>query len=112
MPMALDAGEGSGRCGEARPAATRRAISHQPSGSISTFDPDDRAEVAVETTTRPALVLATIQRWVTADDERTCPVCAPLHGQLFRNDEGPMPPLHRSCRCRRMVSSVEVTTRD
>lgn len=112
MPMALDSGEGGDRGGEARRAATRRAVSRQPSGSISTFDPDDRAEVVVETTTRPVLVLATVQRWVTAADERTCPVCAPLHGQLFRNDEGPTPPLHRSCRCRRVVISVDVTTRD
>lgn len=45
--------------------------------------------------------------WVTSNDERTCPICRPLHGKkwiLF--DEGmPTPPLdsHQRCRCRLVI---------
>lgn len=45
--------------------------------------------------------------WVTSNDERTCPICKPLHGKkwiLF--DEGmPMPGVHshQRCRCRLVI---------
>ena len=47
------------------------------------------------------------QMWATARDERTCPVCWPLHGQraeigaAFTTLEGPVefPPVHPRCRC-------------
>jgi SPP1 gp7 family putative phage head morphogenesis protein len=32
--------------------------------------------------------------WQTAEDERTCPECAPLDGQVFPLDKLPGPPLH------------------
>jgi hypothetical protein len=50
-------------------------------------------------------------RWVTANDERTCPECAPLDGTLWRDGEGPEPPLHGNCRCVRVVAFVEVGSR-
>jgi hypothetical protein len=37
--------------------------------------------------------------WRIADDERTCPVCAPLHNRLINGEQGPFPPLHTNCRC-------------
>jgi len=37
--------------------------------------------------------------WQTAEDERTCPECAPLDGQVFPLDKLIGPPLHCSCRC-------------
>ena len=37
--------------------------------------------------------------------EGACPVCAPLDGSVFRAGEGPEPPLHRHCRCRRVPVS-------
>lgn len=45
--------------------------------------------------------------WITASDERTCPVCAPLNGQetsvggMFVTANGPVygPPMHPNCRC-------------
>lgn len=40
--------------------------------------------------------------WLTAEDERTCTRCAPLHGRRFRLDvlhEQGQPPLHPVCRC-------------
>jgi SPP1 gp7 family putative phage head morphogenesis protein len=50
-------------------------------------------------------------RWITASDERTCPECAPLEGTLWREGEGPEPPLHGNCRCVRVTAFVEVGSR-
>lgn len=50
-------------------------------------------------------------RWITASDERTCPICAPLEGTLWREGEGPEPPLHGNCRCVRVTAFVEVGSR-
>jgi SPP1 gp7 family putative phage head morphogenesis protein len=38
-------------------------------------------------------------QWLTADDERTCPECAPLDGKVFDVGEAPSLPRHPSCRC-------------
>ena len=38
-------------------------------------------------------------KWLTAQDERTCPECAPLDGRVFRIDDAPGPPKHPACRC-------------
>lgn len=54
------------------------------------------------------IVPATAKRiWVTAEDERVCPSCGPLHereapvGEMFITDRGRFwtPPLHINCRC-------------
>ena len=37
-------------------------------------------------------------RWVTALDERTCSICFPLNGRVYRIGEAP-PPAHPRCRC-------------
>jgi hypothetical protein len=111
MPIALESGDGGGRGGEARRIVPRRPRSSSPPPEIRDFTPDDRATFDLETGTRPVLVVTFRSRWVTAGDERTCPVCAPLHGHVFLAGEGPMPPLHRSCRCRRVHAGAEVTTR-
>lgn len=37
--------------------------------------------------------------WYTALDERTCPLCEPLHGKIYPINEAEMPPLHPQCRC-------------
>ena len=37
-------------------------------------------------------------RWFTQLDERTCPICAPLHGKDFYKDQPPHP-AHYNCRC-------------
>ncbi len=39
-------------------------------------------------------------QWITADDERTCPECAPLDGKVFAIDDVPPIP-HPNCRCSR-----------
>jgi hypothetical protein len=111
MPIALESGDGGGRSGESRPIVPRRPRTSAPSPDIRDFTPDDRATFDLETGTRPVLVVIFRSRWVTAADERTCPVCAPLHGQVFLAGEGPVPPLHRSCRCRRVHAGAEVTSR-
>jgi len=55
-----------------------------------------------------------MKRWVTAMDERTCPICAPLN-----NKEVPyrssfttgdlMPPVHPNCRCSAVIIPAEVS---
>ena len=39
--------------------------------------------------------------WMTARDDRTCPICQPMDGEIFAIDDFPMPPssTHPSCRC-------------
>jgi len=37
--------------------------------------------------------------WYTALDERVCPVCGPLNGQVFELDKIPQIPRHAQCRC-------------
>jgi len=53
-----------------------------------------------------------IERWETAGDERTCPECAPLHGATWRTGEGPHPPVHVNCRCRRVHARTEWRRRE
>jgi hypothetical protein len=42
------------------------------------------------------------ERWVTMDDWDVCPACASLAGRVFVRGDGPHPPLHPYCRCRRV----------
>ena len=53
-----------------------------------------------------------IERWETAGDERTCPECAPLHGRMWQAGDGPAPPLHVNCRCRRTYARTEWRRRE
>jgi len=51
------------------------------------------------------------KEWITADDERTCPICAGLDGEKVGHDEafsiGEMhPPAHVQCRCSLGYSAV------
>lgn len=48
--------------------------------------------------------------WLTADDERTCPVCRPLHERIFSIDRFPPIPHHPQCRCTSVVA-LPVTLR-
>lgn len=57
--------------------------------------------------------LVTLREWRTANDERVCPVCGPLHKKRAGFDEpfegGPeSPPAHPRCRCW-LVPVVEVS---
>lgn len=39
-------------------------------------------------------------RWQTARDERVCPICGPLHGEEYdQEDTEHLPPAHPNCRC-------------
>jgi SPP1 gp7 family putative phage head morphogenesis protein len=38
-------------------------------------------------------------QWVATLDTKTCPVCGPLDGKVFKLNEGPRPPSHWNCRC-------------
>ena len=41
--------------------------------------------------------------WVTANDERVCPVCGPRHLRVYPIDDVPDIPVHPQCRCRLMI---------
>lgn len=42
----------------------------------------------------------TLFKWITEEDARVCPQCAPLDGQIFElADSDNFPPLHANCRC-------------
>lgn len=47
------------------------------------------------------------EMWVAAADERVCGRCAALAGNLYRAGEGPQPPLHLFCRCRRVQAFTQ-----
>ena len=38
-------------------------------------------------------------RWITSNDDRTCPICAPLDGQEYSIEDYPVIPQHVMCRC-------------
>ena len=42
-------------------------------------------------------------QWLTAHDERTCPICRPLDGKVFEIEEVEGPPVHPGCRCSTLV---------
>lgn len=37
--------------------------------------------------------------WITADDERTCPICRPRNGVVYKLKDLDGPPAHPDCRC-------------
>lgn len=93
-----------------------------PEQRDSVFGRDRAYRIAVTETTRMAEVaekaatevikasgVAINRIWVTAEDDRVCKVCGPMHGlyenqwpSSFRNG----PPLHPNCRCRAEVSGL------
>ena len=47
-------------------------------------------------------------RWLTADDERTCPECGAMAGRTWSEQQPmPEPPLHVNCRCRVVLHHIE-----
>lgn len=72
---------------------------------------ETRAEVIARTETIRAFNQGALEQyrsygvrrvvWLTAHDERTCPVCRPLHKKVFPIDRIPFggPPAHPRCRC-------------
>lgn len=107
MPIGFNRGDAGG---SSRPTATRpRSETARPSLAS---EPPAIAEHAASSRFREAfLPRITWMRWITANDERTCPECAPLEGTLWREGEGPEPPLHVNCRCVRVVAFVEMGSR-
>ena len=55
------------------------------------------------------------EKFLTQNDRQVCGVCAPFHGQIFKQGEGPRPGLvqtqdiasHPGCRCRRVHHTTE-----
>ena len=68
----------------------------------------------IEADAQGLLGSTSVKRWITAMDERTCPICAPLN-----NKEVPyktnfstgdlMPPVHPNCRCSAVIIPAEVS---
>ncbi|HEV2529175.1 MAG TPA: hypothetical protein VGT61_12080 [Thermomicrobiales bacterium] len=52
------------------------------------------------------LVPVTVEVWETIPDGRACPECGPYDGTRWDEGEGPQPPLHPNCRCRRVPHHV------
>lgn len=50
-------------------------------------------------------------RWQTQDDERTCPICGQLNGNVWEKSVGWFPPVHDHCRCERVYDHVEFRIR-
>lgn len=44
------------------------------------------------------------EMWLAMADDRVCGRCAALSGNVYRAGEGPQPPLHLFCRCRRVFA--------
>lgn len=51
-------------------------------------------------------------RWQTASDEKVCPICGPYAGRVWKESDGPQPPLHADCRCQRVYAFTTWTVRD
>jgi hypothetical protein len=87
MPIGLDAGDGGGGRGGLSPADLAAVVRGQEiaGGEVMT-------------------------RWRTAEDERVCPECGPLDGQVWPEGEGPIPPLHNHCRCTREFAFIAWST--
>lgn len=51
------------------------------------------------------------EAWQTQDDERTCPICGRLNGQVWQEGEGFTPPVHDHCRCERVYDHTEFRKR-
>lgn len=56
----------------------------------------------------PDPVKVTIERWVTEHDGKVCPICGPLDGTEWDAGDGPYPPAHINCRCRRIPVGYEL----
>lgn len=55
-----------------------------------------------------------VKRWITAMDERTCPICEPLNNKEFPYKANfpsgeLMPPVHPNCRCSAVIIPAEVS---
>ena len=68
----------------------------------------------IEADAQGLLGSTSVKRWITAMDERTCPICAPLNNKEvpyktnFSTGEL-MPPVHPNCRCSAVIIPAEVS---
>ena len=68
----------------------------------------------IEADAQGLLGSTSVKRWITAIDERTCPICAPLNNKEvpyktnFSTGEL-MPPVHPNCRCSAVIIPAEVS---
>lgn len=80
------------------------------SGPVEYLPGEDGGDPFAEPEDPPAEVPVTIYAWLTQADGRVCPVCGPLDGTQWEDEDGPFPPLHANCRCERRPIAVEWRT--
>ena len=66
----------------------------------------------MEADERDLLPIGSTKRWITARDERTCDICAPMHGveiawEMPFSTGDQMPPPHPNCRCTAVIVPAE-----
>jgi hypothetical protein len=72
-------------------------------------DPADPGPTAGPPDPEPITETHYVYEWQTAGDDQVCPICGPLDGSQYDDDDGPIPPLHINCRCVRVqVDSYQV----
>lgn len=101
MPIGFDNGDAGGGY-SSRPPVTR-------STPLVERDNDPRTRTTIRA--RSEIDVKILDRFYTAGDERTCPICAPLNGTIYWDGTGPYPPLHHHCRCVRVPDFEFVTVR-
>lgn len=50
-----------------------------------------------------------VEVWISVLSPETCDRCRELHGREFDQGQGPQPPLHNHCHCRRQFSRIRYT---
>ena len=112
MPIGFTGGDGGGA--KPGPKATAPVFS-QPVKTAPVVSapvwPSVR-DVAQETVAAvvAALIPVTVEVYTVRADGRACPECGPYDDSLWDEGEGPQPPLHPNCRCRRLPHHTEWRT--
>ncbi len=112
MPIGFTGGDGGGGRG---PKSARPVLSQPVKTSPAVVAvPDWPAvrDVAREVVAAvvAALIPVTVEVYTVRMDGRACPECGPYDGSLWDEGDGPQPPLHPNCRCRRLPHHVEWRT--
>lgn len=112
MPIGFTGGDGGGA--KPGPKTATPVFSQPVKTSPVVFAPvwpsvRDVAREAVAAVVA-ALIPVTVEIYTVRADGRACPECGPYDGSLWDEGEGPQPPLHPNCRCRRLPHHTEWRT--
>ena len=113
MPIGFTGGDGGS--GQGRAPKSASSLPSGPSRAFPVFAEPvwpsvrDIAEAAIASVVE-TLVPVTVEVNTVRTDGRACPECGPYDGSLWDEGEGPQPPLHPNCRCRRSPHHTEWRT--